>query len=89
MCTVKSIQDAIRECCQSQHDMEPIEIDQIVDNLPFFKEKSLFDTPPLPKPPYGRRKRPHSSFPPQFILDCGFFHALRTGRSETNGRISH
>lgn len=59
MCTVKSIQDAIRECCQSQHDMEPIEIDQIVDNLPFFKEKSLFDTPPLPKPPYGRRKRPH------------------------------
>lgn len=53
--------DAIRECCQSQHDMEPIEIDQIVDNLPFFKEKSLFDTPPLPKPPYGRRKRPHSS----------------------------
>lgn len=48
MCTVKSIQDAIRECCQSQHDMEPIEIDQIVDNLPFFKEKSLFDTPPLP-----------------------------------------
>ena len=49
MCTVKSIQDAIRECCQSQHDMEPIEIDQIVDNLPFFKEKSLFDTPPLPQ----------------------------------------
>lgn len=43
MCTIKSIQDAIRECCQSQHDMEPIEIDQIVDNLPFFKEKSLFD----------------------------------------------
>ena len=54
MCTVKSIQDAIRECCQSQHDMEPIEIDQIVDNLPFFKEKSLFDTPPLPKPPTQR-----------------------------------
>lgn len=40
MCTVKSIQDAIRECCQSQHDMEPIEIDQIVDNLPFSRRKA-------------------------------------------------
>lgn len=57
MCTVKSIQDAIRECCISQHDMESVEIERIVQGLPFFKEKNLFDKPPLPKRPYRRRKR--------------------------------
>lgn len=61
MCTVKSIQEAIRECCRSQHDMKSNEIDQIIYNLPFFKEKSLFDKTPLPKPPYGRKKRNHNS----------------------------
>lgn len=59
MCTVKSIQDAIRECCQSQHDMESVEIDRIVQNLPFSQAGGLLDKPPLPKRPYRpyRRRR--------------------------------
>ena len=31
MCTVQSIKDAIRENCQSQHDMESTDIDQDSD----------------------------------------------------------
>ena len=35
MCTVREIQEAIREHCQSQHDMESTEIDQVMQRLPF------------------------------------------------------
>ncbi len=38
MCTVKEIQEAIREDCQSQHDMEFIEIDRVMQTLPFAQE---------------------------------------------------
>ena len=38
MCTVRDIEEAIREHCQSQHDMESTEIDQVMQRLkwPFF-----------------------------------------------------
>ena len=35
MCTVRDIEEAIREHCQSQHDMESTEIDQVMQRLPF------------------------------------------------------
>ena len=35
MCTVQSIKDAIRENCQSQYDMESIDIDRVMQTLPF------------------------------------------------------
>ena len=57
MCTVKEIRDAIREDCRSQRDMESTEIDRILQTLPFSQGNSPFEKPPLPKPPYGRRKR--------------------------------
>ena len=41
MCTVRDIEEAIREHCQSQHDMESTEIDR----------------PPVPKPPYSWHSR--------------------------------
>ncbi|MDO4294443.1 MAG: hypothetical protein Q4C65_14635 [Eubacteriales bacterium] len=52
MCTVKNIKDAIKECCQSQHDMETAEIDRIFQSLPFSLERE-----PL-APPHVRRTRP-------------------------------
>lgn len=56
MCTVRSIKNAIREKCQSQHDMESVEIDRILQTLPFTEHKTLFDRPPMPKRPYRSRK---------------------------------
>ncbi len=38
MCTVREIQEAIREHCQSQHDMESTEIDRVMQRLPFVSE---------------------------------------------------
>ena len=35
MCTVKEIQEAIREDCKSQHDMESTDIDRVMQTLPF------------------------------------------------------
>ena len=35
MCTVRDIEEAIREHCQSQHDMESTEIDRVMQRLPF------------------------------------------------------
>ena len=34
MCTVKEIREAIREDCHSQHGMEFIEIDRVLQTLP-------------------------------------------------------
>ncbi len=61
MCTVKEIREAIRENCQSQHDMESGEIDRIFQKLPFSQENSLFENQPIPKRPYRRRKREQNS----------------------------
>ena len=61
MCTVKGIREAIRENCQSQHDMESGEIDRIFQKLPFSQENSLFENSPIPKRPYRRRKREQNS----------------------------
>ena len=49
MCTIQSIKDAIRENCQSQYDMDFIEIDQVLQTLPFSKQE------PFSQP---RNKRP-------------------------------
>ena len=38
MCTVKEIQEAIREDCKSQHDMESTDIDRVMQTLPFAQE---------------------------------------------------
>ena len=56
MCTVQSIKNAIREKCQSQHDMESVEIDRILQSLPFTEHITLFARPPMPKRPYRPRK---------------------------------
>ena len=44
------------EKCQSQHDMESVEIDRVLQALPFSEHKSLFDQPLMPKRPYRPRK---------------------------------
>ena len=53
MCTVREIQEAIREHCQSQHDMESTENDRVMQRLPFVSEQDVFTRPPVPKPPYS------------------------------------
>ncbi|MFQ7068810.1 MAG: hypothetical protein ACLTFI_03460 [Christensenellaceae bacterium] len=57
MCTVRDIEEAIREHCQSQHDMESTEIDQVMQRLPFGTVQDVFTQPPVPKPPYSWRSR--------------------------------
>ena len=57
MCTVREIQEAIREHCQSQHDMESTEIYRVMKRLPFVSERDVFTRPPVPKPPYSWRSR--------------------------------
>ena len=57
MCTVRDIEEAIREHCQSQHDMESTEIDQVMQRLPFGTAQDICTRPPVPKPPYSRRSR--------------------------------
>ena len=52
MCTVQSIKDAIRENCQSQHDMESTDIDQVLQTLPFSEHDSPFSQSPKHKRPY-------------------------------------
>ena len=42
MCTVREIQEAIREHCQSQHDMESTEIDRVMQRLPFVQRAGRF-----------------------------------------------
>lgn len=39
MCTVKEIQEAIREDCRSQHDMDSTDIDRVMQTLPFAQEE--------------------------------------------------
>ena len=57
MCTVREIQEAIREHCQSQHDMESTEIDRVMQRLPFVSGQDVFTRPPVPKPPYSWHSR--------------------------------
>ncbi len=57
MCTVKEIREAIWEDCHSQHGMEFIEIDRVLQTLPFSQGNDLLDRPPIPKRPYRRRKK--------------------------------
>lgn len=56
MCTIKEIREAIQEDCHSQRDMESVEIDRVLQTLPFSQENGLWDDPPIPKRPYQRRK---------------------------------
>ena len=35
LCTVKELQEAIREDCKSQHDMDTTDIDRVMQPLPF------------------------------------------------------
>ena len=53
MCTVREIQEAIREHCQSQHDMESTEIDLVMQRLPFGTVQDIFTRPLVPKPTYS------------------------------------
>ena len=39
MCTVKEIQEAIREDCKSQHGMDTTDIDRVMQTLPFAQEE--------------------------------------------------
>ena len=41
MCTVKEIQEAIREDCRSQHDMDSTDIDRVMQTLPFARRNHL------------------------------------------------
>ena len=43
MCTVKEIQEAIREDCKSQHDMDSTDIDRVMQTLPFAQEEPFTD----------------------------------------------
>ena len=61
MCTVKEIREAIWEDCHSQHDMESMEIDRVLQTLPFSQGNDLLDKPPIPKRPYWRRKSEKNS----------------------------
>ena len=49
MCTVKEIQEAIREDCRSQHDMDATDIDHMIQALPFTQEEP-FSEPSLQRP---------------------------------------
>ena len=49
MCTVREIQEAIREHCQSQHDMESTEIDRVMQRLPFCEWARRFYPAPCAK----------------------------------------
>ena len=42
MCTVKEIQEAIREDCRSQHDMDSTDIDRVMQTLPFAQEETIY-----------------------------------------------
>ena len=57
----KEIREAIREDCHSQHGMEFIEIDRVLQTLPFSQGNDLLDRPPIPKRPYRRRKSEQNS----------------------------
>ncbi len=46
MCTVKEIQEAIREDCKSQHDMESTDIDRVMQTLPFAQEEPFTEVRP-------------------------------------------
>ena len=46
MCTVKEIQEAIREDCKSQHDMESTDIDRVMQTLPFAQEEPFTEGRP-------------------------------------------
>ena len=59
--TVKEIREAIREDCHSQHGMESMEIDRVLQTLPFSQGDDLLDKPPIPKRPYRRRKSEQNS----------------------------
>ena len=61
MCTVKEIREAIREDCHSQHGMEFIEIDRVLQTLPFSQGNDLLNKPPISKRPYRRRKSEQNS----------------------------
>ena len=41
MCTVRDIEEAIREHCQSQHDMESTEIDRVMQRLPLCQSRPI------------------------------------------------
>ena len=75
MCTVQSIKDAIRENCQSQHDMESTDIDQVLQTLPFSEHDSPVQSAAevqasLPALAEQQKQLKATVF---FTKDCGFF----------------
>ena len=46
MCTVKEIQEAIREDCRSQHDMDSTDIDRVMQTLPFAQDEPFTEVRP-------------------------------------------
>ena len=90
MCTVREIQEAIREHCQSQHDMESTEIDQVMQRLPFDTTQDVFFPAPCAEAAVFLAQPELSHLTAAvFLKDCGFFHAMNCERSEVNGRFSH
>ena len=53
MCTVKEIQEAIREDCRSQHDMDSTDIDRVMQTLPFAQEEPFTEARLQPPPALG------------------------------------
>ena len=45
-CTVKEIQEAIREDCRSQHDMDSTDIDRVMQTLPFAQDEPFTEVRP-------------------------------------------
>ena len=61
MCTVRDIEEAIREHCQSQHDMESTEIDQVMQRLPLRHRAGRFYPAPCAEAAVflAQPERPH------------------------------
>ena len=82
MCTVRDIEEAIREHCQSQHDMESTEIDQVMQRLPFGTVQDVFTRPPVPSRRIPGAAGTTAPDRRSLFEDCGFFHAMNTERSD-------
>ena len=90
MCTVKEIQEAIREDCKSQHDMDSTDIDRVMQTLPFAQEEPFTEARPR-KPLFWfyARKFEKCLTPQVFGMRIAVFLYPKFGRSEVDGRFSY
>ena len=72
MCTVKEIQEAIREDCRSQHDMDSTDIDRVMQTLPFAQEEP-FTEARLQKPLFWRSEEHTSELQSRVDLSYAVF----------------